>query len=85
MTIKPKNENGTYTVSRPSVLLDDRAKLIKWFNVGNTPNIPFTIIAHRCVEILEHFFETDYGGVLEDMTKEWAIEETNQTHEQERS
>ena len=73
----------TPRVSRPSINLDDRARLLELLNIGNIPMISFTVIAHRCVEALVAFIAADTTGVMEQLTQKWATEEANAAHEAE--
>jgi hypothetical protein len=62
---------------------DDANKLAGWFHTADTARVDFQVVFHRTVEILEQFFETDENDVLETLTREWAINEANEEHEQE--
>ena len=72
-------------VKRIHIRRDDSRKLSDWFNIELKTRPDFQILFHRTVEILEHFFETDSEDVLEMFKQQWAIEEANAAHKQEKS
>ena len=61
---------------------DDANKLASWFHTADTARVDFQVVFHRTVEILEQFFDHDENDVLETLTREWAIDEANEEHEQ---
>lgn len=66
---------------RIHILHDDAHKVDAWFNVERKSRPDFKILFHRVNEILEHFFERS-PDVLEEFTRQWAMEEANSDHEE---
>jgi Ethanolamine utilization protein EutJ (predicted chaperonin) len=68
---------------RINIHRDDAHELAGWFHTADTSRVDFIVVFHRTVEILKQFFDHDENDILETLTREWAIDEANEEHEQE--
>lgn len=68
-------------VKRIHIFQEDARRLEDRFWTLDIDRVDFKVVFHRVNEVLDRLLEADCDDVLEELTREWVVDEANRKHE----